>query len=64
MGSEYKMEDLHNFEEFEIGTRCPVCLKVKFWAKRTRQDEGYVQCVNCWSIINLTVLGKRLKKNI
>ena len=41
--------------------RCPVCFKFKYWDETLKNGESYIQCKNCWSIINKTKLLKRLK---
>lgn len=42
--------------------RCPVCGKYNFWDKTFEEGHKYIQCTNCWSIINSTLLQDRLKK--
>jgi hypothetical protein len=36
---------------------CPICKNPKFWDKphyKPEIDDSYIQCSNCWSIINLS----------
>jgi len=46
---------------------CPVCRKKNYhwmgkWETCNKENNQYMQCQNCWSIINYTELDKRLKK--
>ena len=43
--------------------RCPVCGKYKYWDYNYfKYSDKYIQCQNCWSIINKVKLLERLKR--
>ena len=50
----------------DIIRSCPVCHKLgKHWMGKwetTMKSCHYLQCQNCWSIINYEILDKRLSK--
>ena len=45
-----------------MNIKCPVCGKYKYWNHKFKDGEKYIQCKNCLSIINSTVLLARLKR--
>jgi len=45
-----------------IKIKCPICGKYKYWDIPFKCAGKYIQCQNCWSIINKEILLKRLKR--